>query len=292
VIRHYVGMVCLTAAAALLAGCGTSARAAAASAPTDQQRSQWALPLDSYMDSPVDIVIGDYAENLLVKQCMAKNGVDWPIPTMDVTSLHSSTTSPSGRTLLTEQIAGRFGYHHEAIYPADVAAQLRTLSARILSAAEQSTLDGCVSTARDTLPRPNTTQLATVLANQALTDATLSPVVTRAAEVWRNCMAPQGISDLPAAPDGTNAGMPTPSQSAAFHLQDPTSGASTGEIAAATADARCRVSSGYSDALYAAEWAAQSTALAKNADALVRERDALEVHRKAAHRVITEQGAK
>lgn len=291
-IRRHFGVACLAAAAALLTGCGNSAHAAAATAPTAAQRAQWALPLDSYIDSPVEVVVGDYAENLLVKQCMASRGIDWPIPTMDVAALHSDTTSPSGRSLLTPEIAARWGYHHEPIYPAEVATQLRKLNSRQLSSSEQATLDGCVGTARATLPRPTTTQLGTVLANQALTDAATEPTVTKAAAAWRSCMAPQGISDLPQAPDGTSGGMPSPSQGSTFRLEDPTSTASAAEIAAAVADARCRATSGYADALYAAEWAAQSKALAKNADALVRERDALETHRKAARAVITAQVAK
>ncbi|MBU4336302.1 MAG: hypothetical protein KJ548_06990 [Actinobacteria bacterium] len=268
---------------------GATEGAAGAVAPTAQQRAQWALPLDPYIASPVTTVITDYAENLLVEQCMNSEGIDWPIPRMDVSTLGSATMSPSGRTLLTQEGAQQYGYHSDPILPTEVAAQMTTLGARQLNATETAAIDGCIATARQTLPLPQTDQLGAQLANQALGTAEQDQTVQEAAGRWRTCMAPQGVSDLPDAPQADGGGMPTDSMIAEFGIDDPGTEAGAAEIALAVADQACRTSSGYDDALYTAEWAEQSALLTTNADALVREGTALSDYLTQARAVIAER---
>lgn len=282
-------LVCSVSACSGSAGATGSAGAAGAGEPTAQQRAQWALPLDPYIASPVTTVITDYAENLLIEQCMTAEGIDWPIPRMDVSTLGSATMSPSGRTLLTQEGAQQYGYHSDPILPTAVAAQMTALGARQLDATESAAIDGCVATARQTLPLPQTDQLGAQLANQALSTAEQEPSVQEAAGRWRTCMAPQGVSDLPEAPQADGGGMPTDSMIATFGIDDPRTEAGAAEIALAVADQSCRTSSGYDDALYAAEWDEQSTLLTKNADALVREGTALSDHLTRARAVIAER---
>lgn len=288
--RSILGVPALALALLLLTACSPDGGEADAGGKfTDADRAQWALPLDPYIESTVDVVVTDYAENLLVSECMSDRALDWPIPAIDVNDLESVTTSPSGRTLLTLEAAQRYGYHSAPMLPAEASTQLQALNSRTLTPAESSALDSCIQDARTVLPLPERTQIGVQLANQALDEAAGTDAVREAAAQWRTCMAPQGISDLPDAPDTDSGGMPTPGQIAAYAIDDPASAAGADEIAAAVADAQCRESSGYDDALYAAEWARQSAALNDNADALVREGEALDAYLTDARAVIAER---
>lgn len=281
--------------AGALGGCADPA--SGSSAPTvpatasEAQRAQWALPLDPYIFSQSEMT--NYAENLLVSDCMSEKNLDWPIPAIDVDHLSVSWESPGGRRILTVEVAQQYGYHTPSPLPRDVVKQMGEMNARQLSPTEQSALDACIQAARQTLPLPEINQIGNQYANADLVAAAQQPAVVAAAAAWRQCMAPLGISDLPQMPEGGSSSMPTASQSAAFGLDvvesDPDSQPSTQEIAAAVADAQCRDSSGFSGALYDAEWSAQSVTLAQHADELVREKDAIDAYVDAARRVIAER---
>nr|WP_300340321.1 hypothetical protein [Actinomyces sp.] len=81
---------------------------------------------------------------------------------------------------------------------------------------------------------------------------TTAPDLADAAAAWRTCMAPQGIIDLPAQPWTPGAMLPD----SLMQRWDwaPTGTASADEIQVASADATCRRTSGWFDALYEAEW--------------------------------------
>lgn len=283
-------LIALPLAACVLGGCSPSqATAGTSQRYTDDQRAQWSLPLDPYIRTPVDVVVTDYAENLLVEDCMAGRGVDWPIPRVDVNALTSETTSPSGRLILTPDLARRYGYHDDPVLPEAVTVQMMQLNSRALDPSESAALDACIVEARQTLPLPAVDQIGAQLANQALGAASQDTKVQAAAENWRTCMVPAGVSDLPEAPYGDDEGMPTPSLIAAYALEEPTSTAGPQEIATAVTDADCRASSGYDDALYAAEWQQQASALAENTDVLTREGEANTAYLDAARRIIADR---
>lgn len=275
----------------VLVGCSPDG-GSAVRAPTEAERQQWALPLDEYMLSDAAVGLTDYAENLLVSECMTAAQFDWVTPRVQVDALSQPTRSPSGRRVFTVEIAQTFGYHEPSILPAEVRDAMDALDRRSLSATEGAALETCIQQARVTLPRPEYSQLGTRLANQALAQSIEDSAVKDAGKLWRECMLPQGVSDLPEMPDGSAENtMPPPSLVAQFGVDVMDSLIGAPEIEMAVADAQCRETSGFSDALYLVEWERQSEALAENAEDLVRERDAIKEHLAAAQEIITDRGA-
>ena len=279
-------------AVAALAGCTSTdgdLTDSVSESPPNEAMATYQLPLDDYMISPFEWNLGNYAENLLVEQCMNDHGFQWEVPRRDVDSLAPSVVqSPSGRKIFTAQIASTYGYHAPEWLPQDVVAAERALGSQVLTADKQATLDACIlDDARDALPLPeNYLQLATGLANEALVTALESNAVVSAAQQWQECMAPLGIPDLP----NTPYEMPPDSLASGWGSGEPETEASVDEIRIASADAACRTSSGFDIALYDAEWSLQAEALAENADELVAERTAAQDYVKRVHETLAEIG--
>jgi hypothetical protein len=294
-MRSHLKFVVLISVTLLLAACSSTVAATDASlAPASAANlDTWALPLDDYIIPPQNIIVADYAENLLVHDCMVSRGHVWDIPAINMDSLTVPTRSASGRRLFNSAVAAQFGYHEPAVYSKEVRDAMSALNSRQLTAVEQSDFGSCLEKARVTLPLANDSQLGARLANAALDTASADGAVVAASGRWRECMKPAGIPDLPVMPEGDSpTTMPTESERGQFGLGDPYSATSTGEIQIAKMDADCRISSGFSQALYQAEFTAQTLALKKNADALVRDRDAFTSHQTAAMAVIASEAGK
>ena len=247
---------------------GGDAPEVSASPPTAEQEARWALPMDSYVMNQIEVAVYGQAEDYLVKDCMATQGQSWDMAAFSESQLSAPVQSPSGLRIFDEKIAQTYGYTFPPVYPADVAAERTRLNRVTLTDAQQAAFKSCLQEARDRLGPMSAQDLSNQMSmrlQDIWTQATSDGAVATAAEQWRSCMAPQGIPDLPDAPYGHDAGMPTASQFASWGISpaDSASGAapSAAEIAAAMADAACRTSSGYTDALYQAEWRLQVKAL-------------------------------
>lgn len=289
------GVFALCVVSVMLSGCGGTVEQSVdvPENPPVGGIQTYSLPLDDFIYSRVSRTIGEYAESLLVEVCMNSRGYEWPIARRDVETLElSPVRSESGRRLFSIEIAESFGYHEPETLPPDVVAADRALATLITTPDMEAAIETCiVDEARTELPIPGTEiQQGAILANQALQSAFGDPAVVEAARLWRECMAPMGVSDLPAAPDGEDA-MPSPSLQLKFGLGDPDSVPSVDEIELATADASCRESSGYAQALYDAEWRLQRDALLENADTLTSHRAEIERYVSEARRVINEYGS-
>ncbi|WP_062137698.1 hypothetical protein [Demequina aestuarii] len=222
------------------------------------------------MISPFEWDLANYAENLLVEQCMNGQGFDWPVPRRDVSSLKpSAVRSDGGRKLFDVDIAAAYGYRSPDWLPPDVVAAEQEFSSLVLTPEKQAAVDRCITQdARDELPLPaNYTQLAVDLASEALATALESTEVEDAAAAWRECMGPLGIPDLPESP----LAMPTDALMDEWGMDQPGAQASADQISIAVADAECRASSGYDATLYNAELRLQTVALTNNSDELVAE---------------------
>ncbi len=236
--------------------------------PSAEQEARWALPLDDFVLSPVESAVLNQAEQYVSKDCMEAQGQPWQVVAVSEAQLSLPARSPSGIRIFNEQVASAYGYQFPSIYPPDIAAARAQLNSQKLTATQQSVFDGCVTKAQDQLGVLDATQLSNDIVGRdgdAWDGAIADPSVKKAAEQWRSCMAPQGIPDLPDAPYGTDGGMPTASQAAAWGQGATDSAsqatASAAEIAAAQADAACRTSSGYTHALYQAMWRLEAKAL-------------------------------
>jgi hypothetical protein len=261
-------------AAGALASCGDGESTAAADIQFTKNQRRYALPLDRFSGKD-DIVVSDYAQNLLVKPCMQKAGYQWPVPAIDVSVPSGATANSAGRRLFDIDIASQYGYRTAPSRQPN-AAQTSALNSRALSAGEVKALQGCRTSAhRQLSPQPEGTELIGSLGIAAYEAAKADKGTLESASRWRSCMRPQGISDLPDAPSK----MPSASLARRFGLTGddrPTDegSASPAEIRVATADARCRASSGYAKVMYDEEVDQQLKLVARNREALDRTRAA------------------
>jgi hypothetical protein len=271
---------------ALAAGCGDDRSTTIDTSQFPNNRRLYAMPLDQIATD--NVVLSDYAENLLVQPCMKNAGFAWPVPAVDPNAPPSATLNDAGRRLFNVDVAARFGYHRAPSNQPN-AGQIGELNTRSLAARESASLKRCSGQARRRLPRPNA-RLVFSLSSAAYEAAQADAGVIKRATKWHACMAPRGVSDLPAAPTE----MPSPSLGRRFGLDAGPGGRSSGptpdEIGLATADARCRESSGYAQAFYAAERDRQLKLIGTNQDALSRVKDVYSQHASQVRAVIARSG--
>lgn len=272
-VRIFQALVVVTT----LSACGSSEQPASQipEVPPADAIDTYSLPLDPFILTPVEILMIDYAENLQVSDCMSESGYAWVPPRRQVDSLTLLPfRSLSGRILFDERTAAERGYHvPDLLDEESQLAEFAWAESLTLSDEGYRTLDTCIASSRETLSAFSgdgvpTYQRAAEFANQALADSLADEKVVAAASLWRECMVPLGIADLPQAPDA-ELGMPTQTMREQFQLGDQFSQPTSAEIRIALFDAECRQSSGYRQALFEAEWSAQRALLTKHADELV-----------------------
>jgi len=289
--------------AAVFASCSPSETDGADPAPNAQQAESWELPLDHYGVSESEMIGANHAEDLLASECMTDAGLSWSIPAIDTTPPRKPTRTEGNQRLLTEEIATTYGYREPPIYPEQTLETLSELASRSLSVSEQSTLDKCIADAQHTLPIPaDEMNFSSALTMNAYIEAGHDSEVEQAAGRWRECMQPQGISDLPALPDGGDSEtMPSASLRERFRMDraadqedeaDEFASAGAEEVAIAVADVRCRQSSGFNKAFYAAQWRLQSQALAESVDQLESEQKQIEAWLAQSHEVLAQRAGK
>lgn len=280
------GLLIALVAAVAIAGCGSdeSPSSTAESIGFHPNRQVYALPLDTIRE--IDDGSIAYAANLLIQDCMEKAGYSWPIPSFDPTVRPPATWNSTGRRLFDVPIAERFGYHLAPPSDPGAAAEGAALNARALASTEERALGRCRSAAARRVAPPST-RLVDSLAGAAYDAALAEADTVAAARAWRSCLAPEGISDLPEAPNK----MPSPSLARRFRLGRAGGTASPDEIRIATADAKCRESSGYARDLYDGEVAQQLDLFARNRDALDRARAAAKQNFKRARVVLAQHGS-
>ena len=263
--RSVAIVICLAAAA--VAGCSNGAAAPGqVDVLVEQDIVSWALPSDAY--APPNVRLESYAVDLKARDCVEDLGVTYRVPRFDPAGPLPATSNGASRRLFNEDIASKFGYREDLDPRVD-------WEGRRLADEDQSLLGdhavyeqwiGCQDTAITELggdPKSTLRQYGF-----PVDAADSDPAVVEAAGLWRECMAPLGIVDLPpdATPEmgvavthlfadwGLNADVPP------WEIGDP----SAAEIAVATHDAQCRTSSGWTEARYQAEWNAELDYLTKN----------------------------
>lgn len=259
-----------------------------------ENQDRWSLPMDSYHGLPASDL--QYAGNVATRDCMAKQGFDFPIPAR-ADKDGSATTSSSMRKLFNTEIAQQFGYGS----PPRTAEQKEeeALNSRQLDPAERKALTGqtdpdvgfddgprgCVGSVRKQIGTLEEGLLDS-LEDAAYQKALLETRVVNAREKWKTCVDATGITGLPDRPEN----MPGEDLRQQFDLGgngvEPRAVPTQSEIDLATADAKCRDSSKYSERLYRAEFEAQLRAIEINDEELARARQHNEAIAEQANKII------
>lgn len=275
----------------LLMGCaGTSDRPLAL---PEKNIDRWANPLDQFV--PQHQVAASYAELLLDAKCMRAAGYDWNPPWRDAYAGWGPSWNDAQRRLFSVSLAKQFGYHEApSAYqtPNPRWEAFMATGTERDAPGEQEAFGACLKESRSLLKDPGPDiNLAMSYIGAAIDEAQSRSEVIAAAKRWHECMLPVGIDELPDSPDR----MPTRSIMKKFGVSNaPGDGAQSGttpsseEIELATTDAECRVSSGYDDAAYEAEWDASVALYRDNADALERTRAALQKYDERVKLAITQ----
>ncbi len=285
-------VVAAAALALLLSGC-TAAESPAPKAPAEDL-THWTMPLDEFQSASTD-ALHDYATMLLGAECLAKNGVEYDVPWQptDDESYLPAPTNFSSFPILTLDIAREQGYRAPrstgslGTFNEQLEAREPFLLLRQTTPGFDTLWDSCLDDANAQLPGEkgevdyeNTTG---AWVNQSWETTQRDPSVREADSRWRECMIAVGYRALPDGPlRGDDEWMPTQALRAELGIPDryqPGDGGAENpltqeEIDLAVDDATCRESSGWTEAMYEAMWNAQEAIVQKNADELVRQRDA------------------
>lgn len=267
--RVLTALVTTAVAVASLAGCSDSAPTSPVALP-EKNIDQWVLPMDQYQLRWADQFREEYVQAQLAADCMQSAGYDLEVPWRD---LNGPVVRPNrnsvGRKIFTRDLAETYGYHAGPSPEPTIGDWLAYgESLGDLSDEQQTALGTCIERAHEELPPLSLeANLAAGITFGAYEGALEDDEVKAAADRWRECMLPLGITDLPTSP----LDMP-PASISTDVLDSPAEepNVSPAEIAIATHDFDCRVSSGFREALYEAEWSRQVELLDQHLDELVR----------------------
>lgn len=236
-----------------------------------QNESTWSMPLDEF--KVFNPELSNYAEQLLIGKCLESAGYEWPVPWQDPDFPLPETMNPNGVRIFNVDIATQYGYH-DAPPPNLEGALAWAQFTKFANSYEPDNefaarFEVCGEEARGDETELDVAGLNYIagLEIQASDLASSDAAVVEAARSWKECFSEVVAFDLPNDPQTE---MPTPSMAEEFGIYGPelTEKASAEEIVIAEADAKCRLSSGYNETRYQAEWKAQQALLSKNRDKL------------------------
>jgi hypothetical protein len=190
-----------------------------------------------------------YARALLAQQCL-EGEIDGRIPPPGVITGAEPIDPRTGQRNFNLQVAQQYGYE----LPPQTPAEAQAGSIGVGSTQEQAV--ECGQRTRERLGLPPAASLAQFV-NAGFDAVSTNTDVQAASAAWRQCMTPAGVIDLPETP----ADMPTSS----VQLSGDRAGVPlAAERAIAIADATCRVSSGYDEAVLNARTQGELTAIGRD----------------------------
>ncbi|GEB47282.1 hypothetical protein MTE01_32270 [Microbacterium testaceum] len=252
----------------------TSSTAPGSSSTETRNIAQWSLPLDEF--APEFSNLDNYAEQLLLASCLSNENIKWPVPWQDIEEPTSPVFNQAGRRLFDLEIAQKYGFRTNLAPSKSSELWEAFVTYEPSEPGFQEAFDTCLEGIRKEHPVSSfdDSVLVTDLISQIQSEASLSPQVQQAADLWRSCMQPLGFGQIPASPSEfpssellTELGSAPP-----FKTIEP----SAREVEVAVAYADCLDSSGYSAALYETEWTLQSEAIERDRANLDRVRDSVE----------------
>lgn len=262
----------------------------------ERDQKRWALPTDPY-DLAMASVLEASAYEVKHLACMRSHGVTDLPRRWDIAAPPPETLAADGSSMLfNEMLAEKYGYR-AAPDPRDL------LEAEILAAGDESILSSRDSSFHQIYEDCHSEVTEEFFEMSAIKDLPevegvlnsydklrvdlRSQELAQAAQLWRDCMRPQGVSDLPDTP------WPVGTLPESLHDRwDWRLGgsASEDERSLAMADASCRRSSGWFDALYEAEWDLRESFVKEHREELEAIRRGLEINEER-YRDIIEEGA-
>ncbi|MFS0894421.1 hypothetical protein [Microbacterium sp. 179-I 3D3 NHS] len=257
--------------AAIAVGCSAAAVEEDAGA---KDRATWKMPLSEFHVYSVEL--DNYAEQLLIANCLTSQGHKWPVPWQDTEYPHPEDFNKLGVRLFNLQIAKKWGYHFARLENEESALLwsefVSTTNAYFpnqeLDDALQSCSDEVRSRDEDPFVNFDGQNYISELYTQAQKVVEQDEAVQNATQAWRECLAPQVDFTLPRDP-----WTEMPPSSVAQEWGAITGGTpepSVEEIAAAVADAKCRESSDLAAITYEKNWEEQQKLVAENRDKLER----------------------
>ncbi|WP_165310881.1 hypothetical protein [Microbacterium protaetiae] len=256
-------MIVLVAGMGLLSACSGAAAPKTTPPPdTEKDIARWALPFDGYSPTNAQTMALLYARSLVASRCMQRDNVPWVVPPMNPEYSQGESYNDYGFRLSSPALAKKWGFH-QAPARNTFASNGLTYPGRPTDPQEGAVYDRCFADAENAVPA----DARAALHPPRIPSQDTTADVRAAAVRWHTCMLPAGVSDLPDDP----LDFPTSSLIAEFGLDgDAAPGApetiSMAERRLALKDAQCRESSGYLDALYGAEWAAEEAYIADHGD--------------------------
>jgi hypothetical protein len=257
---------CALAIGTLATGCGSPSAPASDALTATEIAARYGYDLASATLTPVYALVpehGDprdmYARNLLLRQCLegiAEFQVIPPTPDLD-----PGFDPRTGQRIFTEEIAAQWGYQ----LPPPTIPIVRPDAETYTPAVEERGLR-CGERTRERLGLPPE-RLLNEMESAGWAAVETSDEVTAAAEEWRACMAPGGVSDLPASPHEMPSASVVPPMSAEEQDQPPGSIVpSAREREVAMMDARCREEADVNGAELRARAEAELTAIGRDID--------------------------
>ncbi|KJL30216.1 hypothetical protein [Microbacterium oxydans] len=236
-----------------------------------KNQATWTMPLDEfYVYSPE---LDNYAEQLLIANCLEAQGYQWPVPWQDTNYEQAEDFNAIGFRLFTVELAKKWGYHFAP--PANpTSTQLWGEFVDVTdSYFPDAELDEAFLSCTDEVREEDEDFLTSVdgvnylagLALQAEQVVQQDDAVIEATDKWRTCLEPKVDFTLPQDP---RTEMPPADAQRKWGLDDES--ASAEELAVAVADAECRDSSGLSEITYEKSWAEQEKLVEENRDNLER----------------------
>lgn len=257
---------CALAIGTLATGCGSPSAPASDALTATEVAARYGYDLASATVTPVYALVPEhrdqrdgYARDLLLRQCLdgiAEFQVVPPTPDLD-----PGFDPRTGQRLFTEEIAAQWGYQ----LPPPTIPIVRPDAETYTPAAEERGLR-CGERTKERLGLPPE-RLLNEMESAGWAAVETSDEVAAAAEEWRACMAPAGISDLPDRPHEMPSPSVVPPLSAEEQDQPPGSiMPSAREREVAVMDARCREDADVDGAELRARAGAELAAIGRDID--------------------------
>ncbi|MDP4511558.1 hypothetical protein [Nonomuraea turcica] len=169
-----------------------------------EEAQQLAVPFDAYNFSPAEIMTIEAAEDLLIRDCMRGQGMEWKVVPLPA----EEDIEPQNRRrygVIEPQIGRLFGYHTPLDRPSvaqynaarnDRMAQLSPAARRAAHGDPAEDADGCSQKAREHLSKgtPNIdTSLFNTLISQTFDESQRDGDVVAAFRAWSACMKEKGF---------------------------------------------------------------------------------------------------
>lgn len=258
-----------------LAGCTASGSEADTGA---KNQALWTMPLDEFVVYSPDF--DNYAEQLLISDCLGAQGYEWPVPWQDTEYPRAEDFNRVGVRLFTLELAKKWGYHFAQLENPESAELWLNFTETVDSYFPNQELDDALVACTDKIRAKDKGFASNVdglnynaeLSAQAWNIAEQDPDVVTAVKAWRECLAPR--VDYAMTQEQPWEGAPFSAREGWGAVTGSPSPPSAEEIAAAVADAECQDASGWSALWYERNWDEQVKLVEQNRDKLDRIRAA------------------